>query len=102
MTRALHFAAVVCLLALLSGCNATDPYNRPYSWHPTGANAANLAAMAANPADIGHGRGTSASDGATAAAAVDRLRRDHVKPLQDGDSNAPSAAAPATAGLTAN
>ena len=59
MTRGRNFAAVVCLLALLSGCNALEPYNRPHSWHPTGANAANLAAMVANPADIAHGRGTS-------------------------------------------
>ncbi len=41
----------------LSGCGRLDTYNRPYTWHPTGANAANIAAQVVNPDDliVGHG-----------------------------------------------
>jgi hypothetical protein len=89
------------LATLLSGCNALEPYGRADAWHPTGANAANLAAMAADPADLVRGRGTGASDGLAAAAAVDRLRHDHVKPLPEGNSTS-SAIPSGAAGLTGN
>jgi hypothetical protein len=97
MTHPLRFAAAACLIAFLSGCNTLEPYTRAYSWHPTGANEANLAAMAANPSDLVHGRGTSPSDGLAGAAAVDRLRHDHVKPLLGG-----SSLSSAAAGVTGN
>ena len=41
--------------------------------------------MAARPADLARGRGTAPGDAQAAAAAVDRLRRDRVKPI--GDTN---------------
>ena len=100
MTRLSRFSIVAGLLTLLSGCNALEPYDRANTWHPTGANQANLAAMAVNPTDLVHGRGTSAPDGSAATAAVERLRRDHVKPLQDGSST--SSSTPAAAALTGN
>lgn len=106
MTCILRLTALAGLLTSLSACSAIEPYDRAYTWRPTGANEANLAAMAADPKDLVHGRGTSNSDGQTAAVAVDRLRRGKVKPLSDGNSTtsvvsgAPSAAAADS--LTAN
>ena len=67
----------------LAGCASTDPLTRDGLWQPSGANEANLAAMVANPADLIQGRGAEGSDGQRAAAAVARLRTDHVKTLPD-------------------
>ena len=41
----------------LTACNRNDTYNRPYVWHPTQSNDANLAAEVVNPQDlvVGHG-----------------------------------------------
>ncbi len=55
MTRTLWAAAVSGLLAL-AGCDQIDPLSRTYMWQPSDANARNLAAMAANPDDLVHGR----------------------------------------------
>ena len=54
-TRPLWVAAAISLLAL-TGCNQIDPLRRPYMWHASNANEQNIAAMAANPADLVHGR----------------------------------------------
>ena len=70
-------------MTFLAGCNALEPYDKVGAWHPTAVNDANLALMAVNPADLVYGQGTKPSDGIAAAAAIDRLRRDHVKPLPD-------------------
>ena len=54
-----HLIAIPCLLAgllLLAGCNQLDPYHRQGMWEPSGANAANLAAMVADPRDLIRGR----------------------------------------------
>ena len=59
----------------LGGCARLDTYNRPYTWHPSGANAANLAAMVAHPADLQLGHGSYGSDAAPqvgASGAVDQ------------------------------
>ena len=96
MKRAARFAAG-SLLALLPGCAGPDPYAFPHTWRPTGANDANLAAMAARPADLARGRGTGPTDGQVVTMAVERLRSGHVKPLTEGggaSSGAPSGAAP--------
>ena len=76
---------VTFLLAALSlaGCAATDPLTRDGLWQSSGANEANLAAMVVNPADLVQGRGAEGSDGQRAAAAIARLRTDHVKHLLD-------------------
>jgi hypothetical protein len=66
-------AGLLLALLALGGCAVTDTYSRPGTWHPDRANAANLAAMAANPADLLHGRGRDGSDSALAAAAIERL-----------------------------
>jgi type IV pilus biogenesis protein CpaD/CtpE len=83
--------AAIGLLGLLASCNAMEPYDRIGVWRPTGANQANLAAMVVHPADLARGRGTAGADGHLAAAAVDRLRHDGVKPLSGSSSAAPSA-----------
>jgi type IV pilus biogenesis protein CpaD/CtpE len=54
----LTFAAAAAALLALSGCNSIDPLKRPYMWKESGANQQNIAAMAANPADLYRGRDT--------------------------------------------
>lgn len=98
-------ALLLLLPAALAGCGAIDPLARPGVWHPTGANDANLRAMAANPQDLAGGVGSPLADGTLAAAAVARYHADRVKPLPDsglaaitlGGSGA-NAAAPAAPG----
>jgi hypothetical protein len=73
------------LLALLAtGCTLTgNPLDRAGTWHPLGANAANLAAMVANPHDLVEGEAASGTPGPVAVTPVDRLRADKVKALPD-------------------
>jgi type IV pilus biogenesis protein CpaD/CtpE len=101
MMQILRIAAATCVVALLSGCDALESYQNHYSWQPPGANAANLAAHVVNPVDLTHGRDPDPTDGTLAAAAVDRLRHDHVKPLAEGNSLSGSTPT-AAAGLTGN
>lgn len=63
------------LLAALAaaGCTEIDPYARPGAWQPTGANARNIAAMAANKQDLIRGRTMVGSDPVESTAAVLRL-----------------------------
>lgn len=107
------FIVLALTLALaLAACEQTDPYVRPGDWRPLGANAANLRAMVADPADLYQGRAAAASPGDLAAAAVARLRADAVKRLpassiaevhvtdtsaQQGYGNAATPAAPVAA-----
>ena len=69
----------------LGGCAFTDPYERPGVWRPMGSNDLNRELQVARPTDLVQGRGTTDSDGQTAAAAVDRLVHDRVKALPDTD-----------------
>jgi type IV pilus biogenesis protein CpaD/CtpE len=101
MTNSFRLAAATCIALLVSGCDALEPYQRAYTWHPTGATEANLAAMVENPADLVHGRGLGQTDGVVAAMAVDRLWHDRVKPLADSSSTSNSTPS-AAAGLTGN
>jgi hypothetical protein len=54
-TRSLLTAAAISLVGL-TGCDQIDPLQRPYMWHPTGVNAQNISAMAADPRDLVRGR----------------------------------------------
>jgi len=75
-------AALLLSLALLGGCTEIlDQQNRDGAWRPSGANDHNLLLMVAQPNEIRSGTSTSGADGQTAAAAVDRLRTDRVRPL---------------------
>ena len=71
------------LLAATAGCDMFDPYKREGTWRPSAANEQNLAIMAVKPAERVRGTGAEGALGSTAAAAVERLRTDRVKPLPD-------------------
>ena len=79
MTR---FALPFVLFAL-AGCDSIDPYLREGVWRPSGANEANLRAMAATSRDLVKASRPSPGDGGLAAAAVDRLAHDRVRALPD-------------------
>jgi hypothetical protein len=69
-------------LVATAGCAMVDPYARPGIWRPMGSNEMNFELQVARAADLVKGRGVDDdADGNTAAAAVDRLQRDKVKPL---------------------
>ncbi len=76
--------SLVVLVGLgVAGCTELDPLTSSNRWNPTGVNEANLLAQVADPNDLVTGRGVTGADGQLAAAAVTRLRRDHVKALPD-------------------
>ncbi len=89
VSPALPIAATISLLAL-AGCNQLDPLKRPYMWHEAGVNAQNIATMAANPADLYHGRETARRRSVMEADGVDRLWTGRAVPLV---SDTPGAAA---------
>lgn len=69
------------LLLLLAGCAGLGPYERAGQWQPSGANAANLAAMVSNPADLLHGHGDPGPQSRMATDAAIRLLNGTAKPL---------------------
>jgi hypothetical protein len=101
-------ALLLPLLLALAGCNQNqfDPYKREGVWRPNGANADNLRAMVAVPADLVEAMPASPANGVLAAEALNRLRQDRVRPLPDsglaqivpvsGGTPAQPAAAPAS------
>ena len=64
----------------LAGCDR-DPYRRTDVWQPTGSNAANIAAMAADPNDLIRGRGVMQTGTKTSTAAVERIWNDNPRTL---------------------
>ncbi len=70
---------------IVSGCSydLTDPYQRPGTYNPGGANDANLRTMVANPHDLVEGTGQGASTGAEAAPPVARVLAGKRYPLPD-------------------
>lgn len=71
-------AGLLVATPLLAGCTVppySDPFDRPGTWQPTGVNEANLRAMAADPAHLQRGVGTTTALGAEAVPPVDRLFR---------------------------
>ncbi len=85
MSRTVSIARRIALITLLSlaGCDLSDPYLRPGVWWPNGANEANLRAMVAVPSDLAFAEPAARADGGLAAAALNRLRQDRVRPLLD-------------------
>ncbi len=77
--------------ACLAGCAGTEPYQRDGVWTPTGANAANLAAMLDNPGDLAQGRRLAATPGRAATDPLDLLLHDKVRTLIDTSSATTSA-----------
>jgi hypothetical protein len=75
---------LLCIAAVaLAGCDVTDPYLRQGVWRPDNVNEANLRAMVVAPSDLVRGVSSSGGDGQQAAAALDRLRNDKLRPLPD-------------------
>jgi type IV pilus biogenesis protein CpaD/CtpE len=88
------------LALLVTGCANTDPYRRTDVWYPSGANAGNIAAMAARPEDLVSGRGENAADARQAAGAIDRVWQDREKPLSPTSGSASATGGTAGSGAT--
>ncbi len=73
--------AILLLAMVLPSCAATDPLTRTGLWRPSGANEQNLRIMVVDQHDLLYGRGESGSDGAEAAAAIQRLRAGKPKAI---------------------
>jgi hypothetical protein len=92
--KRLLFALPVCLLA---ACETNAPDGGVVEgWHITGVNAANLAAMAANPRDLIVGQDDRHGDGRQAAGAIDHIWQDRPKQLLDATKSASSGGSGAT------
>lgn len=62
------------LILLLAGCSfTTDPFHRPFTWHATDSNDANLRVMLVDPNDLAQGVDAPNSLSAEAAPPVKRL-----------------------------
>lgn len=83
MRNLLPWLTLLACLVSFSGCDSRDPYLRTDVWQPTGANAANLAAMVANPQDLIRGRGVTATDSKAPELAVENIWNDKPKQLPD-------------------
>ncbi len=72
---ALMILALMAPMALvgLAGCDAVNADRGESEWHPKGLNAANLAAMVDNPADLARGRSDPGPDRKLSAHAVTEL-----------------------------
>lgn len=92
-------AAMLLGLLALAGCDTLDPYTREGAWRPAGVNQQNLTAMVASPGDLAQGREDHSGNGQFAAQALDRLRRDKVRPLPD---SAISKVVPVSVGSSGN
>jgi type IV pilus biogenesis protein CpaD/CtpE len=77
---------------LVAGCASPDLDRSTSKWHPTGANAANIAAMVANPRDMIRGRGGRGTDARQAAGAIGRVWQGPTQSLPDAAGAAASGA----------
>jgi uncharacterized membrane protein YgcG len=82
----LVLAAATLSLTALAGCDQIDPLKRPYMWEATGINAHNIAAMAANPADLTMGRDSTRHRAVVETDGVERLWTGKPLPLLSGGS----------------
>jgi hypothetical protein len=80
--RAMHARLAFMAAFMLTGCGP-EPLERPGTWHAGGLNDQNLRAMLAEPPHALRGIGAPDSRGDNAAAAVERLRQDKLRPLLD-------------------
>jgi len=87
-----HPRKIMPLIAILAcaGCDALDPALRDDVWRPTGANAGNIAAMVADPADLAKGRGSTVSDTKASSIAVEHIWEGQPQPLRYGGSSGSS------------
>ena len=77
MTRYL----LVLAIGILAGCTEDASPGVKTDWHPNGANAGNIAVMAARPQDMIVGRGEATKGSGPAVLAIERVRLDQAKPL---------------------
>jgi uncharacterized membrane protein YgcG len=83
-TARMSLTGAAISLFVLTGCQNMDPLTRPYVWKPTHVNMHNIAAMAVNPADLVHGRGTLRHGSYEDAQAVGHLIQAKPVPLNGG------------------
>lgn len=88
------------LLMPLVGCEHYENYQRTDVWHPSGVNAANLAATVVDQHDLVHGQGVPGANAEQAVSAIDRLRKGGSKAMPKADS--PSGSSSSTASSTAS
>jgi type IV pilus biogenesis protein CpaD/CtpE len=86
----------IVLLVVVAGCANSEPYHRNDVWYPTGSNAGNLAAMAARPSDLIHGRSGPEGDAHQADLAINHIWLGQPKPLGSGTAPAAASAGGAT------
>ena len=88
LSRGLLHGGLMASVIVLSGCGGTsdylDPYTKPYTWHPTGAPEANLAAQLVDPHDLVSGRGDTLGDSKQSTSAIERVWQDRPKSLTAG------------------
>jgi hypothetical protein len=94
----LRLAIGLVLPIALAACHVPDESRADDTWRPKGLNAANLAAMVENPADLVRGRGDAGPARKLAAQAVIELWSNPSAALPQG--NAASGAAAPSAGST--
>lgn len=71
------------LMLALGGCGTGDDFTRPGTWNPTNANAANLAAMLAEPGHARRGVAAPTERGQLGSQAIRRLETGRRPPLPD-------------------
>lgn len=82
MMRWRHLLLGAALLG--AGCaGLADPFERPGTWTPRGANDANLRAMIVDPAHLERGEGDPRGRGRQATNAIERLEDDKLHQLPD-------------------
>ncbi len=91
---AVQLGTLALALATLGvgGCSQTDPYQRSGTWKPSGVNDANIAAQAANPADLTRGRAAPPGTMRTATTAVERMWQGTSQQRQQGQGQGQSQA----------
>ena len=77
----------------VAGCDQMDPLKRPYMWHETEVNAHNIAAMAANPADLIRGQDQRRRRANADSDSVDRLWSGKTVGATSGSSTSPAGGA---------
>jgi type IV pilus biogenesis protein CpaD/CtpE len=82
MSPSMRLAAVLPVLFALASCDHNTDEIARMNAEPLGhTNAANIAAMVANPMDLVRGHGGNGPDAATTTAPIDRLEADRPKAL---------------------
>jgi hypothetical protein len=103
LARGLLRGGLTVALIVLAGCGPNsdylDPYKKPYTWHPTGAPAANIAAQLVDPHDLVAGRGTTTIDTQESTLEIQHIWLDTPKSFSSGGSGGTgSAGSPGASG----